>query len=133
METKIFEAPALYGDHHVTEVRRILLEMPGVKDVYASSSFRVIEVNFDPKQVTADQIAAQLEAAGYLGEIPAFSETGIPAPQNDGNNPYYRHTTVYETTKGTVSFVQQVNNGGRPLWPCPGIGVIKVSEEQVGK
>ena len=27
METKSFEAPALYGDHHVTEVRRILLEM----------------------------------------------------------------------------------------------------------
>ena len=45
METKSFEAPALYGDHHVSEVRRILLELTGVNEVYVSSSaFQIIEV-----------------------------------------------------------------------------------------
>ena len=40
----------MYGDHHVVEVRRLLLEMPGVTDVYASSSFQVVEVAFDGVQ-----------------------------------------------------------------------------------
>ena len=37
METKAFEAPALYGDHHVSEVQSILKELPGIDEVYASS------------------------------------------------------------------------------------------------
>ena len=41
MKTLSLELPAMYGDHHVIEVRRILLEIDGVKDVYASSSFQV--------------------------------------------------------------------------------------------
>jgi copper chaperone CopZ len=47
METKTFDAPALYADHHVTEVRRILLELEGVTDVYASSAFQTVEVTYD--------------------------------------------------------------------------------------
>ena len=39
----------------------------------------------------------------------------------------YEHT--YETIKQTVSFAQQVNYQGRPLWHCPGIGAIKMDEE----
>ena len=30
MQKVTYETPSLYGDHHVTEVRRILLELPGV-------------------------------------------------------------------------------------------------------
>ena len=30
MQKVTYETPALYGDHHVLEVRRILLELPGV-------------------------------------------------------------------------------------------------------
>ena len=48
MEKKSFKLPAMYADHHVVEVRRILLEMPGVQDVYASSAFQVADVTFDP-------------------------------------------------------------------------------------
>ena len=50
METKAFEAPALYGDHHVSEVQSILKELPGIEDVYASSAFQAIEVTFDEKE-----------------------------------------------------------------------------------
>jgi len=128
METKTFEAPALYGDHHVSEVRSILKELPGVKEVYASSAFQAIEVTFDKSKTTADQIAARLEEAGYLGEIPMLAETGVAAYGKEDGNSNYRHTAVYETVKQTVSFAQQVQHQGRALWPCPGIGVIKMDE-----
>jgi copper chaperone CopZ len=127
METKVFEAPALYADHHVTEVRQILLELPGVSEVYVSSAFQVIEVKFDPKKIKAEKIAARLEEAGYLGELPLLTEPGIPVERKDGDG-QFRHTAVYETVKGTVSFAQRVAYSGRPLWPCPGIGTIKMDE-----
>ena len=76
MATKAFETPALYGDHHVVEVRRILMELPGVKEVYASSGFQTVEVTYDSKKVKAEQIKAKLEESGYLGEIPILAETG---------------------------------------------------------
>jgi len=128
METKLFDAPALYADHHVSEVRRLLLEMPGVSEVYASSAFQVIEVKFDPGQVTAGQIQARLEAAGYLGPIPILAETGIAVEKKEGDG-IFRHTAVYETVKTTVSFAQRVDSDQRPLWPCPGLGTIKMTEE----
>lgn len=124
METKTFEAPALYGDHHATEVRRILQGLTGVGDVYASSAFQVIEVRFDPEKISAEEITKQLDEAGYLGELPLISETGIAVEKKEGED-VFRHTAVYDTVKGTVTFAQQVNYAGRPLWPCPGLGPVK--------
>jgi copper chaperone CopZ len=127
METKTFEAPALYGDHHVTEVRRILQGLTGVNEVYASSAFQVIEVTFDPEKISAEEITKQLENAGYLGELPLISETGIAIEKKEGDS-IFRHTATYETIKGTVSFAQDVRYTGRPLWPCPGMGAVKPSD-----
>jgi copper chaperone CopZ len=127
METKVFETPALYGDHHVTEVRRILLGLMGVSDVYASSAFQVIEVTFDPAKISAEEITTQLENAGYLGELPFISETGIAVEKKEGDSAF-RHTAVHETVKDTVSFAQSVRYSGRPLWPCPGLGPVKSSD-----
>ena len=59
----------MYGDHHVIEVRRLLLELPGVQDVYASSAFQVVEVTYDPAQLDAGAITARLDEAGYLGDL----------------------------------------------------------------
>ncbi len=123
MDTKSFEAPVLYGDHHVSEVRRILMGMEGVSEVYASSAFRIIEVTFDPTHVKAEQIEARLNEAGYLGEIPMMIETGIAVEKKEGDD-VFRHTAMYETIKKTVSFAQRVESSGRPLWPCPGLGPI---------
>ncbi len=127
METKTFEAPALFADHHVTEVRRILLELTGVSDVYASSAFQIIEVTFDPEKIRAEDITARLEEAGYLGDVPMLIETGVAAERKDGDGSF-RHTATYETVKRTVSFAQRVNYTGRPLWPCPGLGAVKIEE-----
>ena len=129
METKTFEAPALYGDHHVSEVQSILKELPGIEDVYASSAFQAIEVTFDEKKVTADKIATRLEEAGYLGEVPMLVETGVAAYGREDGNSNFRNTTVYATIKETVSFAQSVEYQGRPLWPCPGLGVVEMDEE----
>ncbi len=128
METKSFEAPALYGDHHVSEVRRILLELTGVSEVYASSAFQTIEVTFDPAKIKGEQIEARLMEAGYLGEIPMLIETGIAVEKKEGDM-FFRHTATYETVKTTVSFAQRVDSNARPLWPCPGLGPVKMAEE----
>ena len=127
METKAFEAPALYGDHHVSEVQRILKELPGVEDVYASSAFQAIEVTFDESKINADKISASLEEAGYLGEVPMLAEAGVAVEKKEGDG-VFRHTATYETVKKTVSFAQRVQYQGRPLWPCPGLGPIKMDE-----
>ena len=128
METKTFEAPALYADHHVSEVRRILLELTGVGDVYASSAFQVIEVTFDPEKIKAEQIETRLQEAGYLGDMPLLTELGTATVKKDGDGTF-RHTAVYETIKGTVAFAQRVDYNGRPLWPCPGMGTVKTSDK----
>jgi len=127
METKTFEAPALYGDHHVTEVRRILQGLTGVSEVYASSAFQVIEVIFDAEKISAEEITKELEKEGYLGELPFISETGIAVEKKEGDG-VFRHTATYETIKDTVSFAQSIQYTGRPLWPCPGLGPVKPSD-----
>ena len=127
METKVFETPVLYGDHHVTEVRRILLKLTGVSDVYASSAFQVIEVTFDPEKISAEEITNELDKEGYLGELPLISETGVAVEKKEGDG-VFRHTAVYETIKDTVSFAQSVHPTGRPLWPCPGLGPVKAND-----
>lgn len=131
METKTFETPVLYADHHVTEVRRILMELEGVEEVYASSAFQVVKVTYDEKKINDLQIAVKLDEAGYLGEWTVPVETGAPAPQAvEERKPYFRHTTTYETTKQTVSFAQKVNYKGRQLWYCPGMGAVRMNEEE---
>lgn len=126
MEKIMIPVPAMYGDHHVLEVRRILLALSGIAQVNASSCFQTVEVSFDPNIVNAAQIKAKLAEAGYLDELPVAIETGTavsPEPQA-GQSTFFRHTTAYEQTKQVVSFAQDVPANGRPLWPCPGLGVI---------
>lgn len=129
MKTLSLELPTMYGDHHVLEVRRILLEMPGVEDVYASSSFQVVEVTYDPAKLDADKITAKLEEAGYSGELPVPAEAGEASYVADGKESFFRHTTAFEQVGKTVGFAQNVGYTGRPLWPCPGMGTIKAVDK----
>ena len=128
METITIDLPKMYGDHHVTDVRRILLAMPGVEDVYASSAFRVARARIDPVKVSEADLRARLTEAGYLGDLPIETEawkTGTPADVVD--NPF-RHTAALENIKG-VAFGQKVEEAGRALWPCPGMGPIQKMDE----
>jgi len=128
MEKVTFTTGALYADHHVTEVRRILFEMPGVSEVYASSAFQVIEVAYDPAQADAAGITAVLESAGYLQDLELPAESGKPAYGNNQSDTFFRHTSAYAQTRTTISFAQQVPYEGRPLWPCPGMVPVKIHE-----
>lgn len=125
MKTVKFDLPNLYGDHHVLEVRRILIEIPGVEDVYASSAFRVVEVSYDPKITNDLEISIKLDQAGYLQEWSVPVEAGASTYLQDRSKSYFRHTEIFETTRQVMSFAQRVNYSGRPLWNCPGMGVIK--------
>ena len=128
METITIDLPKMYGDHHVTEVRSILLAMPGVEDVYASSAFRVVRARIDPAKVSEADLRGRLTEAGYLGDLPIGTEawkTGTPADVMD--NPF-RHTAALENVKG-VAFTQQVEGAGLALWPCPGMGPIEKMDE----
>jgi copper chaperone CopZ len=125
MQKVTYETPSLYGDHHVTEVRRILLAVPGIVDVYASSAFHVVEVTYDSEKINDLEIAMKLDEAGYLGEWTVPIEAGVSLYHADpGVIPYFRHTAAYEQTRLMVSFAQNVAYLGRPLWPCPGMGII---------
>lgn len=133
MEKVVFDVPSMYGDHHVVEVRRVLLEMPGVEDVNASSAFQAVEVDFDPARISAEQIKAKLGEAGYLDDMPVAVETPAASQQNGTVKPFMRHTAAYEQAQQVVSFTQSVSYGGRPLWPCPGMGVIQVAKKEAGE
>jgi len=121
--------PSMYGDHHVLEVRRILLALPGVEDVEASSAFQVVEVRFDPKKQDEASLKAVLSEYGYLDPLPIPTESGVAVSQPPGQATYFRHTEVFAETKNTVGFAQKVTAGSKELWPCPGFGVLKTMDE----
>lgn len=117
-----FDVPLMYGDHHVVEVRRLLTGLSGVHDIYASSGFHVVEIEYDETQVTPEQLETVLSDAGYMGELPVLAEIGAVATDEKKSNVYFRHTAAFTQTGTTIGFAQEVTVG-RPLWPCPGIGV----------
>jgi len=130
MQTKTIEIPTLYGDHHVLEVRRILMEIPGVVEAYVSSAFLVAEVTYDETKTNDLEICTKLDEAGYLGEWSFPIEVGATRGSDEGPKPFFRHTEVFETNRQVVSFAQNVSYSGKPLWPCPGMGVIRKMEEE---
>jgi copper chaperone CopZ len=124
MEEAQIHVPAMYADHHVLEVRRVLLEIPGVAEVVASSCFHTVKVTFDPAQATLEVIHSALEAAGYLQPMLIPVESGVASYGNNRTDNFFRHTSAYEQTKQVIQFDQRVEYSGKPLWPCPGMGVI---------
>lgn len=130
MKTFSLSLPGMYGDHHVIEVRRLLLALPGISAVQASSAFRLAEITFDPGVTSEQAITTVLEDAAYLQEPQIPLETGVAAYGGNGNGGTFRHTTAYNQTQKTISFARQTTTTGRPLWPCPGIGVVRKHDEQ---
>lgn len=132
MEKMNLELPAMYGDHHVIDVRRILSNIAGVEDVYASSGFQVVEISYDPEQTSPEEITAPLEKAGYTSEFDLPVEQSVPATEQK-EGAYFRHTAAFKETNNTVIFGQQVHYQRSPLWPCPGMGALKPADLIVEK
>lgn len=128
MKRLVIDVPMMYADHHVVEVRRILLEDSGVGTVNASSAFHVVEVSFDPEKTSEEALRSKLDEAGYTGELQVPSESGQPAVGRNGDA-YFRHTAAYESVGTTISFGQEIVSSGRPLWPCPGMAPAPTMDE----
>jgi copper chaperone CopZ len=128
MTSLTVDVPAMYADHHVVEVRRILFEIPGVETISASSAFHVVEIQYDPGKTSEDVLTRTLDEAGYLGELPVPAESGQPAVGYEATT-YFRHTAAVETAGNTVSFGQDIARAVRPLWPCPGMGPARTMDE----
>jgi copper chaperone CopZ len=129
MTKTTIDVPAMYGDHHVLEVRNILAALPGVESVTASSCFHTVEVSFDPAQSSADDLEAALAAAGYVAplQLPTESDTAITQIPEAERAANFRHTTAFEQTRAVVNFAHVVlpQDGTRhALWPCPGMGTL---------
>ena len=120
MSSKTVALPMMYGDHHVLAVRQLLLALPGVKDVYASSSFQLVEITYDETQLSEDEIQSTLADAGYLEELPVPVEIGS-SPAHANGKPFFSNTTAFAQTGQEIGFAQNVPDVQRPLWPCPGI------------
>ncbi len=134
MTKTVIDVPAMYGDHHVLEVRRILLTLPGVRAVTASSAFKAVEIDFDPAQIGGDELAAALAQAGYLKPLPLPAENEIAVTQlaDEVRAGAFRHTTAFEQAKDVVSFAHAVSPQAaqHALWPCPGVGVLTANGPQ---
>ena len=64
--------PAMFGDHHVVQVRQIVAALPGVKDIRASASRRKLSVTFNRAQLTVEALRAALTQGGFApGAAPA--------------------------------------------------------------
>jgi len=127
MTSVALDVPAMYADHHVVEVRRILSGIPGVETINASSAFQVVRVEFDPEKTSEEALRQQLDEVGYFNDLPGPAETGEPAAGREGT--YFRHSAAYESAGTAVAFQQDIGTTGRPLWPCPGLGPVPTMDD----
>lgn len=123
MERTLFHIPAMYGDHHVTAVRDLLLALPGVNDVYASAGFQQVVVSYDPEVITPAAIEQALAAEGYgTDAVNVTPPTSIDLST--------RHTVAHSGTGRTMSFAVELPTwGSGALRPCPGFVYRDVTDE----
>ncbi len=98
MERAVFAVPRLYADHHVLAVREVLLNIPGVQDIYVSSAMKRVAVSFDPATASAAAIGEALRNAGYGPDAPL--ELAQPAQnKEDGSFWYIFRPRITETNQ----------------------------------
>jgi copper chaperone CopZ len=115
MAKLVLAIPTLYGDHHATAAKALLEGLDGVKEVYASSAFNQIQVSFDKKKLSPEEIETILAEQGYDAADP--ETTNVKSAGERIN----RHTAALTGVGDTLSFAQALAPyEGRPLWPCPG-------------
>jgi copper chaperone CopZ len=98
MEKASFAVPRLYADHHVQAVRGLLLEIPGVQEVYASSAFKRVVVTYDPAATSAQALETALHQAGYGPDDP-LGLAQPPQGKEDGSFWYQLRPRVTVTNR----------------------------------
>jgi copper chaperone CopZ len=75
MAKAVFEVPTLWADHHVLKVRDALVNLEGVNDVYASSAWKQVLVDYNNRKIKQADLEKALVEAGYPvgeGEVPVL-------------------------------------------------------------
>ena len=123
---KVFETPVEKATDEKGILEDFISTIPD--SVFGPDRVRFILENAD--KLDDQEIETKLNEAGYLGEwelpVEADAATYLKADRTES---YFRHTEVFEKSQHTVSFAQNVGTSGRPLWNCPGIGVVKTDME----
>lgn len=86
MDKVTLTIPAMYADHHVTKVKRLLSPLKGVENVVASSAFKEMTIEFDPGKTSRDALVRALTDAGYAPgkeELPEQTPFATPDPAWD--------------------------------------------------
>lgn len=84
MEKLQLNVPAMWADHHVLKVRAVLTALPGVKDVIASSAFRMVVLSYDSALISPGAVMAALEDAGYAIATDGSAVVAETVPVADG-------------------------------------------------
>ena len=75
MTKAVLDVPTLWADHHVLKVRDALTNLKGVEDVYVSSAWRQVLVNYNNRKIKRADLEKALTKAGYPvgeGEVPVL-------------------------------------------------------------
>ncbi len=95
MEKVTLTVPAMYADHHVVIVKRLLSPLAGVENVIASSAFKEVEVEFDPAKTNEAALVKALTDAGYApGKEQVVERTPDYTPDPAWQNLGVRSTTT---------------------------------------
>lgn len=98
MEKIVLTVPAMFADHHVTIVKRLLSPISGVEDVFASAAFKEVVIEFDPAKTSQAALAKALTDAGY-----APGDEEVIERRPDGRfDPAWDHLGVRTTTTNPV-------------------------------
>ncbi|MBI4788670.1 MAG: heavy-metal-associated domain-containing protein [Chloroflexi bacterium] len=65
MEKITLTVPAMFADHHVINVKRLLSPLSGVETVIASSAFKTVVIEFDGSKTSQAVLVQALTDAGY--------------------------------------------------------------------
>lgn len=77
MQEIILDVPGLYADHHVLELKKVLVDVEGVEEVYLSSAWKKVLLRVDPAKTNQEAIEVALAQAGFPvgdGEPPILIE-----------------------------------------------------------
>ncbi len=118
MDKLTLAIPTLFGDHHTTAVKNLIESLDGVQEAYVSSAFNQVQVTYDKKKLSPEQIETVLAEQGYDATDP---ETAYAVSAGERIN---RHTAAISGVGDSLSFTQATSFEGRPLWPCPGFSPV---------
>ena len=95
MEQVTLTIPALWADHHVITVKRLLSPISGVENVFASSAFKQVMVEFDAGKTSQAALVKALTDAGYApGEETVLEQSPYATPDPAWDKLGQRTTTT---------------------------------------